>query len=578
MDSRDNWGERSDLELIAERASLHISVLDNIGIRTKQGSFYTPLDVVENLLAMSLVPRLNRMTEAESLPRLVDPSCGTGNFLVVAALQIRDRLVRLGQTPESAIDVAVSNCIYGVDSDVVAVETCRELLSMLTDGRVTTEEIATHVVHANSLTLPFGSSLDTGQLALFEDSEVTWTGLFPDVLSAERRGFDVVIGNPPFLNQLEAETAMGPSELASVRDNFGASVGKMTNPSSVFMLIGQRLLAEGGSLLMIQPLSFLATAHSAGVRSLLASTNRVSAIWVCTEKIFDASVQVSAVHIDFSRDNGPTEIFFGRDFEKLGFINQEEWSADTWSMALSRAQGFPGILLDDDRCLESIASASAAFRDQYYGLVGSVVESGAEETMYMRLATVGLVDPASLRWGQATTRFARSQFKRPVVILDKLDIEMRNWAESMKCPKVMVATQTKVIECVVDETGEFLPGVPLVTIRCEAEEVWKVAAVLSAPPISLLAAHRHLGGGMSSDVLRVTAKELLALPLPTVEAPWVEAADFFRRAQSESEEDRRRHLLHNMGRLMCDAYRVSGSEVFDWWESRLPRRSDEVAP
>lgn len=576
MVSRDNRGEGSDLEVIAERASLHIGVLREMGIQTKQGSFYTPLEVVENLLAQSLIPRLNRITKADSLPRVIDPTCGTGNFLVVAALQIRDRLIRLGKTPEAAIDVAVSKCIYGVDFDAVAVETCRESLSMLTDGRITTDEIATRVVHANSLTLPFGGSRDMGQLALFEDSEATWTRLFPDVLSTESRGFDVVIGNPPFLNQLEAETVMGPSELASVRDNFGAIVGKMTNPSSVFMLIGLRLLAEDGSLLMIQPLSFLATAHSAGVRSLLASTNRVSEIWVCTEKIFDASVQVAAVHIDLSREKGPTEILFGRDFEKIGFINQVEWSADTWSLALSRAQGFPEVLLNNDRCLESIASASAAFRDQYYGLVGAVVEVGADETTCMRLATVGLVDPASLRWGQATTRFDRSSFERPVVVLGKLDNEMRNWAESMKCPKVIVATQTKVIECVVDETGEFLPGVPLVTIRCEVEDVWKVAAVLSAPPISLLAAHRHLGGGMSSDVLRVTAKELLALPLPTVEAPWVEAADFFRRAQSESEEDRRRKLLHYMGRLMCDAYRVSGSEVFDWWASRLPRRSDEI--
>lgn len=563
----------ADLDVIARRAANHIKMLRESGVQTRQGSFYTPFDVVEKLLTLSLGRRLEGLIVGQTLPRVIDPACGTGNFLVVAALQIRDRLVELGVEPETAIDMAVKQCIYGVDFDSEAVTVCRTSLSMLTAGRVTSAELSRRIVHANSLTLPFGGTRDLGQLDLFAEVVDSWSSHFPDVLQAEDMGFDVVIGNPPFLNQLETETVMDKSELRSIQENFGNAVGKMTNPSTVFLLIGQRLLAPDGSLVMIQPLSFIATAHSAAARRSLAETGQVREVWVCLEKIFDASVQVIAVHLDLSSGSQPTEVLSGRNFENLGRIDPEELKSDTWSVALTRARNFPEAAFEQGPPIETVAKASAAFRDQYYGLVGAVVESGTTKERNLRLATVRLVDPAVLRWGQLPTRFAKTVFERPVVVLEKLDDGLQKWAESMICPKVIVATQTKVIECVVDEGGDVLPGVPLVTIRCEVSDVWKVAAALSAPPVSLLAAQRHLGAGMSSDVLRVTAQELLALPLPVNESPWTEAADVFRQAQEAAEDERRSELLLRMGRLMCDAYGVSNTEVFDWWASRLPSRT-----
>lgn len=574
MDDKDVTRVRGHLETVAEKAFLHTEFLKDAGVQARQGSFYTPLDVVEGLLSLSLGPRLENMGKDHPLPTVIDPACGTGNFLVVAALQIRDRLVQLGMTTEDAIDAAVSRCVHGVDVDGEATATCRDSLSMLTSGRVRAADLGHKIVHANSLTLPFGGDLNKGQLDLFADSGDSWARLFPEVLGGPRPGFDVVIGNPPFLNQLESDTVMDSNELRAVRDNFGSIVGKMTNPATVFLLIGQRLVSAEGSLLMIQPLSFFATAHSAAARRLLSSTGRVSELWVCLEKIFDASVQVAAVHVDLSRAESQVSVLAGREFTSMGAIDKGEINGDTWSIVLARAQGYPVVNLDECVQLETIASASAAFRDQYYGLVGAVTESGAAEGPVMRLATVGLVDPATFRWGETPTRFAKTVYVSPTVVLGNLEESLGQWAESLRLPKVMVATQTKVIEVLVDETGDVLPSVPLITVRCSEDDLWKVASMLSAPPVSLLAAQRHLGAGMSSDALRVTAKELLALPLPVAEEYWLQGADFFHKAQHEDDENKRRELLLRMGQSMCYAYGIEGNEVFDWWASRLPQRSE----
>ena len=50
-------------------------------------------------------------------------------------------------------------------------------------------------------------------------------------------------------------------------------------------------------------------------------------------------------------------------------------------------------------------------------------------------------------------------------------------------PKVLVASQTKVIEAVVDEAGRAVPGTPVVSVEPTDPEVdvWHLAALLTSP-------------------------------------------------------------------------------------------------
>lgn len=553
-----------------------MAFLKETGVQIRQGSFYTPLDVVEQLLALSLVPRLSKTTTPHDIPKVLDPSCGTGNFLVIAALMMQDRLCELGLPEDEAIDLAIRRGIYGVDIDANAVAQSRKSLSILTDGRVSVSEISRNIVCADSLALDSPNGTGSGQLDLFAEEDISWSGLFPQIFQTDSSGFDFITGNPPFLNQLETATALDAHTMNSLQKRFGESISRLTNPASVFMLVALGLAANDGEILMIQPLSFLATAHSSEIRQLLASRGRIANIWICFEHIFEASVEVAAVHIKFPKIDGQTDLYLGREFEVAAKTDTTAWDRDTWSMALSLAQGFPSVTLDDSETFGQIAVASAAFRDQYYGLVGAVVEEGQASENSLRLATVGLIDPAVCRWSQTTTRFAKESFEKPVVLLDRLDSGIRQWAESMLGQKLLVATQSRVIECFVDFDGNYLPGVPLVTVRCSGHDIWKVGTALSAPPVSLWAAGKHLGGGLSSDVLRLTAKDLLSLPIPIDDSKWVEGSVVFREAHYARSDNERTTLLIEMGAIMCEAYGVTDKSVLEWWTDRLPRRTSNT--
>jgi hypothetical protein len=107
--------------------------------RRATGSYFTPEDLVENLLDLTLEPVLDERTlnrdskiaQAALLQlKVVDPACGTGAFLLAAARRIARRLdtIRKGSNAPRAIADVISNCLYGVDVGNITVQLCRLVL------------------------------------------------------------------------------------------------------------------------------------------------------------------------------------------------------------------------------------------------------------------------------------------------------------------------------------------------------------------------------------------------------------------------------------------------------------------
>ncbi len=106
---------------------------------------------------------------------------------------------------------------------------------------------------------------------------------------------------------------------------------------------------------------------------------------------------------------------------------------------------------------------------------------------------------------------------------------LRSWAARRLVPKVVVATQTAVVEAAVDDGGTWWPSVPVISVVCErvpddTEHRWLVAAALLAPPVTAWALGRAGGTAMGSRSVKLSARQVAAVPLPVEEGPWSEAA------------------------------------------------------
>ena len=114
--------------------------------RKGTGSYYTPPELVEELLKSALLPVLEDRLRQVGTPKerekrllemsICDPACGSGHFLLAAARRLARELakIRSGEDEPSpaqyriALRDVIAHCIYGVDKNPLAVELCKVAL------------------------------------------------------------------------------------------------------------------------------------------------------------------------------------------------------------------------------------------------------------------------------------------------------------------------------------------------------------------------------------------------------------------------------------------------------------------
>ena len=201
--------------------------------RKTTGSYYTPDELVQLLLASALDPVIERTVDAHPEDAvdalldlaIVDPACGSGHFLLAAARRLADRVARIraGGTPtpddyQHALRDVVRRCIYGVDVNPLAVEICKVGLWMESiDPGLPLTFLQSHIRCGNSL-------IGTNR-ALMGDQvpDVAWAVLEGDdrklTRSLKRRNQEEIAGqrNLPF--EPRSETASLEDEMRAVEQS-----------------------------------------------------------------------------------------------------------------------------------------------------------------------------------------------------------------------------------------------------------------------------------------------------------------------------------------------------------------------
>ncbi|MFM7063059.1 MAG: hypothetical protein ACKO04_06165, partial [Actinomycetes bacterium] len=362
---------------------------------------------------------------------------------------------------------------------------------------------------------------------------------------------------------------------AALRTRFDL-VGRTVDAAALFLLLGAELLSEDGVAVLLQPRSVLSAADVGAVRDRLAETHALVGLWSDDHNWFSAAVHVCAPVL--RRGPAPTRVTVLAGAPVVTEYAAPWPGAATWGPLLGPAYGVPGVVLGDGPTLGSLASATAGFRDEYYALRDAVVDAAHGDGP--PLATVGMVDPGSLGWGGRTVRLGGAQVRHPRVDLGALSAaspRVAAWVRARSVPKVLVATQTKVVEAVADPVGDVVPLTPLISVEpADPADLWRVAAVLLAPPVAARAVACGLGSGRSAATLRWSAAAALRTPLPQDAAAWAEGAALAARLHGDPGAGQQA-LLEQLGRAMARAYGVdpdgrAGRALVGWWLDRATVR------
>lgn len=506
--------------------------------RSRLGAWYTPTELVTHVVGSTLPERYT----SGQVVTVLDPACGDGRFLSVAADGIRRR----GGIP----------VLTGIDISPAAIEAAHRY-----PGLRDAELICADALSADAL------------------------------VGLQGRRWDIVVGNPPFLSPLSAQVRADTAH----REGEPTAGGQYADTAVEFLSLAVRVANEnGGRVGFVLPLSVLGSRDAGPVREEIDAVADIRWLWWSPTMVFDAQVFTCAIGLvrrgrrgDVARSVVTRTI--GPDFTPMPACELPSFdvrSGTSWAELIADDMGVP-TLPDDmtvDGELVDRAHANADFRDQYYGIVDAVIDEAdirvdaeadpdpAEGTWPVEtapLVTTGLIDPGICRWGSAPVRYAKQRFVAPVVVVDRLTPELQEWVRNRRRPKVMVATQTSIVEAVTDPTGHWLPAVPVISVSPDPEltsdeaerTLWEIAAVLTSPVASAFVARRAAGTGMSARVVRVTARHLHAVPWPAGDlGPAVAAI--------------RSGDVLACGAHVVRAYGITGVDadaLLEWWGARVRR-------
>lgn len=236
-------------------------------LRGSEGQFFTPRNLVEMMV---------KLVDPKPGERIMDPSCGSGGFLIVALshvwAQLREEAKRKNwserQLTRREIDIA-TDCFRGIDKDSFLAKVCKAYMALIGDGRG-------GVFCANTLSPPSDWPIEFQGKARFES-------------------FDVILTNPPFGVKIpiKGEQLLAQYELAhhwtqegDGQFNCGSLLKESESPQVLFIERCIQLLKPGGRLAIVLPEGIFGNRRSGYILDFLRAHGQIVAIVDCTRRLF----------------------------------------------------------------------------------------------------------------------------------------------------------------------------------------------------------------------------------------------------------------------------------------------------
>ena len=266
---------------------------------------------------------------------ICDPACGSGAFLnqalefLIAEHRYIDELkAKLLDVPMVWSEVENSileNNLYGVDINEESVEIAKLSLWLRTaqKGRALTS-LNDNIKCGNSL-------IDDPDVA--GDKAFNWQSEFPEVFA--NGGFDVVIGNPPYLR------VQGLRDSFEIETKFYEVIYKSaTGRFDIYVLFIEKsfeLINNAGKISFILPHKFMVSDFGEGIRKLLIENKAVEEITHFGAEMVFADASTYTCILSLSRNNNlikykklkPSELLFRFQFED---IHYDTLSSNNWNL------------------------------------------------------------------------------------------------------------------------------------------------------------------------------------------------------------------------------------------------------
>ncbi len=339
-----------------------IQIVQRPEVRKAGGVYYTPQYIVESILDDTLGRLLTKNASVAAVAKIaiLDPACGSGAFLIAAYQRLldwhlevfrqkaefhlkgKDPALFRGRSGALALTLATRrrillNSIYGVDLDEQATEVTQlSLLLKVVEGETDFNQqalfidrvlpsLSRNIRCGNSLIGPqFLRSLPVEELDKASNyRSFDWQIEFAEIM--RRGGFDVVIGNPPYLSYAGRQSVSLPPEIREFYSREYASFAGWPTSHSLFIERAARdLSARFVSFIVPDQMGHLA--QYGALRATMQQHCPVRKVKYWGEKVFEG---VTTPALTFVGEKGPAglaEVIDRHGTTNRGMLHEkQEW-------------------------------------------------------------------------------------------------------------------------------------------------------------------------------------------------------------------------------------------------------------
>lgn len=355
----------TELEILEAEEDGRLS-LNKVNKRKRDGVYYTPEWVVDRIVEETLGTRLTEMkaecgwpdTDKGKYPtaeqidaydeklraiKIVDPACGSGAFLITALrylfrewYALRDLRRQVTGKPyarerDELIKDILRDNIYGVDINAASVEIAKLALWLHTaSADKPLSSLDSNIKEGNSLIGRdfFPNLLDASAEEIERINPFDWEGSFPEAF--EQGGFDIVIGNPPYV-KLQNFRRVHPDMADFLKTDRAGNVTYESTQTGNFDLYlpfiekGIELLNDTGRLGYIAPSLWPMNEYGAGLRNYIMRGRHLYG-WIDfqSHQVFDEATIYTSLQFFTKTPNDTVQVAFA----PTGDVPAQPWAGN----------------------------------------------------------------------------------------------------------------------------------------------------------------------------------------------------------------------------------------------------------
>ncbi|MBU0637847.1 MAG: Eco57I restriction-modification methylase domain-containing protein, partial [Planctomycetes bacterium] len=351
----------------------------------------------------------------------------------------------------------------------------------------------------------------------------------PAVFSADRPGFDVIIGNPPYRNGVEGRTRFDARCRAYFRRKYVAARGAI-DASILFQELGLRLLADGGWTALLVPNKFLAAPFGQAFRHLALEQAELRVLADYAQaKVFPgvATYPVAYVLQKTATPRAEYDLYTERHARRDRAIvcsesrvvrmRPEQW--ETWTPAFSRNAGLLEQLERRGACIAEHfrVTASATAGEAY--LLRPFLKDGRPRGRAYRFVTTGIIDRYGDRLGRVPLRYLKASYRHPYLPADCHALTA-NRRRQYAAEKLIVAGLARRLKATWDD-GATAGAVSTVQVwhysPRKAASLMYLLALLNSRLLTWVFRQHFAALSLAGGYMRIGLRQISALPLPCLD-------------------------------------------------------------